>query len=84
MKSFSLHKKFKKYNSGKKFIKTYIVHSSLTEKIHEDQQQFRHHGHHRHTEVVLMNVCTESGWKTASKSKLMDYSVTYHLNRILI
>ena len=47
--------------TGQKFIETYIVHSSLTEKIHEDQQQFRHHGHHQHTEVVLTIFCAESG-----------------------
>ena len=61
IKLFSLHKQSEKYKSGQKFIETYIVHSSLTEKIHEDQQQFRHHDHHRHTEVVLTIFCAESG-----------------------
>ena len=44
------------HRTGQKFTKTFNVHSSLTEKIHEDQQQFRHHGHRRPTEVVLTSL----------------------------
>ena len=66
--SLTLHAVYVKKNSVLKLHtepdrnsqKTFTVHSSLTEKIHEDQQQFRHHGHRRLTEVVLTSLYSKT------------------------